>query len=169
MSENSIIFSRNGWVNMNTKMYILEIQNQILAISEYETDIKRYIQQFKTYFENTNYIIKTEIEKSDEYLSKYMGRYLYEFTNSIILTDDEILYYRKIYFDEMYYEFKDNLNRIIYDPKLLEMKLDERKKIMKQNQEYLATVNTFDQFINKFDPQVLLRKYILEPILTFQL
>ena len=69
----------------------------------------------------------------------------------------------------MYYEFKDNLNRIIYDPKLLEMKLDERKKIMKQNQEYLATVNTFDQFINKFDPQVLLRKYILEPILTFQL
>ena len=57
---------------MNTKIYILEIQNQILAISEYETDIKRYIQQFKTYFENTNYIIKTEIEKSDEYLSKYM-------------------------------------------------------------------------------------------------
>ena len=38
---------------MNTKIYILEIQNQILAISEYETDIKRYIQQFKTYFENS--------------------------------------------------------------------------------------------------------------------
>lgn len=154
---------------MNIKIYILEMQNQVLAISEYESDIKRYIRQFKTYFENNNYIIKTEIEKSDEYLSKYMGRYLYEFTNSIVLADDEIIYYRKIYFDEMYYEFKVNLSRIIYDPKLLEMKIDERKKIMRRNQEYLATVNTFDQFINKFDSQMLLQKYIREPILTFQL
>ena len=154
---------------MNIQLYILESNNQIVAISEEEKDIKRYILQFYEYFQQNQYNIKIEYYDSEKYLNKYIGRYLYDFTDEIILTDDEILYYHKTIFDEMYYQFKYKLAEIMYDPKLLDMKIDERNRIVKQNEEYFNSVKTFDLFINRFDPQVLLKKYILEPILTIEL
>lgn len=154
---------------MYIQLYILESNGKIVAISENESDIMRYIHQFQKYFDENLYSIKMENEKSDFYLGKYMGRYLYDFTNSIILTDDEIIYYRKLYFGEMYATFNQKLARIVYDPKILNLENAERNAIMKKNEKYMESVNTFDKFMNKLDSQMLLREYIREPILTFEL
>lgn len=154
---------------MDIHLYILESSENIVAISENESDIMRYIRQFQKYFDENLYSIKLENEKSNFYLERYMGRYLYDFTNSIILTDDEILYYRRLYFDEIYYAFKQKLAEIVYDPEILKLENAERRCILKQNTNYIKSVDTFDKFINKFSPQVLLRDYIREPILTFEL
>lgn len=153
---------------MNIQLYILESNDKVIAISETKSDILKYIYQFQNYFDENFYTIKTEYEKSNSYLEKYMGRYLYDFSNSIILTDDEILYYRKAFFDEMYEEFNRNLVKIIYDPEILKLENGEKQSIIKNNTKYLETVNTFDKFINKFNNKVL-RYYIREPILTFEL
>ena len=146
-------------------MYILYIEEKVVAICEELEPISKYIEQFGNYFENMKsyevYFERNRLESSKLFV-KYSHLYLHPLTDDIALTDMEISYYSEE-LRKMYMNNKVMIAQAYLNMKMMSFDSNEYRL----NEEFIdmmySKFTSYESFLSSLDRDMLIRNYFVNP------
>jgi len=133
---------------MKNKLFVLKMNNDIIAITEYEYHMRLFILQ-NEYSKNEYYLkIITNKDKINKYLIKYDDEYIIEYKDFVIRAGD------KKHIEDMIYSYRSSIRDIenkLCDINLQSIMSPEEHRILRDCIELLHTKTkkkNIDEFIN---------------------
>ena len=149
-------------------IFILKIEENIIAISENLDDINAYINQFFDYFnglKSYQVISLRDKYESDKLLISYSEKYLHYFTSEIILTEEEIRFHSN-YFKEMYTNTKNMMSQCILNNTYLNLSIQEKMQNTRLFDMYYEKIKSYEDFLNNLNTETILKNIIINPLIV---
>lgn len=149
-------------------VFILKIEEKIIAISENLDDINAYINQFFDYFNGLeNYQVTSLRDKyeANKILISYSEKYLHYFTPEIILTEEEIKFHSN-YFKEMYTNTKNMMSQCILNNTYLNLSIQEKMQNTRVFDMYYEKIKSYEDFLNSLNTEAVLKNIIINPLIV---
>lgn len=162
------LYGKEGFKMRKNKLFIIKLDERIIAISENMESIALYINQFAHYFRNhyeyeISTISETDNPKQFNFISSsYSDLYLHPFTKNTVLTQKELLFYGEI-FHELYENTKNMMSQCIKNCKLFDLSIEEKKMNMDLFDSMYKKIYSYQSFLNTLDESYIFEKYIVNP------
>ena len=146
-------------------MYVLYIEEKVIAICEELEPMAKYIDQFENYFGNMkSYEIRkvnSRVESSKLFV-KYSHLYLHPLTDDIVLTDIEISYYSEE-LRKMYMNNKTMIAQAYLNTKIMSFDSDESLLNEQFMNMMYSKFTSYESFLDSLDKNMLIRNYFVNP------